>query len=1188
MKVLNIFAEMTMFLMWQVYRFMSDTYNFLMTMANLEFKSDIIDGIINTLYLGIGIFMLFRIAVNMLQYLVDPDKLTDKSVGGGKIAVRVIISIVLFLTLNSFIFPIFDDIQVALLGNSEKSGGLLYRVLDKATKGNDSTVKFTYSDNSNNKASLLNSVFNIIVPEVKADDLPVCFSGVDFSNYGYIESKLAKPELSRYDSSSIVTTTLSYIKGISGCKVDEKTTRNFFNRKDFYNFSYFDNQDAGTNYQKYADKMKELDGNYPPYFLYVKSKYASQLKVEDYSYVKNWNKVSRECNDSNDTNCHSVKFTVISDASKDGEIDEVIINVTRSNLLDDQHNFNELSKIGFSYADSSLSSQSINFFENARVDIEIKYYSGDIYGKQCYYVYIGDNSNTSDDSSYKPALTYIKVKFHWMHTEVGSGDYVHISFENETNEVTLNGTSVSANSGYTATVKTIDEKIKEINELYAADDITKKNKLDIAEKIKKLLKSKGYDSKIFATSADFSQNFGETIVLYDKEIDEYTADIYLNHNNEDEITDDLLEYNQCPDLIRTGGDLECKKVSDYDYYNSNSAPIYACRIGDNDTIKFSGQKNDDENQKVPRFTCGSLTFNDLLSCISAENNGFVKDISEDSAFSIFNEKNLKKINDSRIDRIKNDDEIQNLLKSLDAVVSDDDFVDETGKLESEWHDAFDEWNSSRTGGVKANDIFAGILLSAFVEVYETNDEVDYCLKSENILRGSYSDKKCMSVLIDADDDDKIYVSAFIGMIVGIIVVALLVTLCVDIVVRHAKLILLKIMSPIAVMSFINPKDKIFPQWMKMFLATFADLFIKVLAISLIPILLTIFGIGDRPFMVRIFIVLGILTFAKAAPSFISKMFGISDMAGSFKDAGNMLKTAAFTAAGAGLAVGAAGIGVGRNVMAAKAGGLGAKGMLAAGLRGTAGIFGAGLRGAGGGMKGNVMAGAKGAWATAGSRSALYQQGVGAGAQMIGGIGLLNYADHVDRKNAELENQNKELEEFNKHKKNMEDAADSSSFMKTIRDNMSTGKINMTDDQYKAIREKYMNRAMEGGDLSRGDLNRIMSDASASGGRILTDEQLANIGLLSSADASGVSRVKEDGGLKAALNNELTMAVNDVKGSKLLGSMIGGNDLSSFTKLKDFSKDTKAKQESNKVAISATHNDRYTAADKARKAKNGGK
>ena len=158
-------------------------------------------------------------------------------------------------------------------------------------------------------------------------------------------------------------------------------------------------------------------------------------------------------------------------------------------------------------------------------------------------------------------------------------------------------------------------------------------------------------------------------------------------------------------------------------------------------------------------------------------------------------------------------------------------------------------------------------------------------------------------------------------------------------------------------------------------------------------------------MVRIFIALGILTFAKAAPSFISKMFGISDMAGSFKDAGNMLKTAAFTAAGAGLAVGAAGIGVGRNVMAAKAGGLGAKGVLAAGLRGTAGIFGAGLRGAGGGMKGNVMAGAKGTWAAGSARNDLYRQGIGVGAQMKAGFlgGML-----VGKKDKEVEDAYEDL------------------------------------------------------------------------------------------------------------------------------------------------------------------------------------
>lgn len=109
-----------------------------------------------------------------------------------------------------------------------------------------------------------------------------------------------------------------------------------------------------------------------------------------------------------------------------------------------------------------------------------------------------------------------------------------------------------------------------------------------------------------------------------------------------------------------------------------------------------------------------------------------------------------------------------------------------------------------------------------------------------------------------------------------------------------------------------------------------------------------------------------------------------------------------------------------------------------------------------------------------------------------------------------------------------------------------------------------------------------------GNRILEDSKLVDIGLAGIDSGHFESKVEKDGGLSAALNNELTMAANDVKGSKLLGSMIGDNDLSSFTKLKDFSKDTKAKQETNNVTIAATHDDRYRAADKVRKAKNGGR
>ena len=75
-----------------------------------------IQSIQNTLYTLVAVFMAFRIAISLLTYLIDPDKMEDKSVGGIKLISKIAISLILLLTMNSFIFPLFNKVQEALLG----------------------------------------------------------------------------------------------------------------------------------------------------------------------------------------------------------------------------------------------------------------------------------------------------------------------------------------------------------------------------------------------------------------------------------------------------------------------------------------------------------------------------------------------------------------------------------------------------------------------------------------------------------------------------------------------------------------------------------------------------------------------------------------------------------------------------------------------------------------------------------------------------------------------------------------------------------------------------------------------------------------------------------------------------------------------------------------------------------------
>lgn len=64
------------------------------------YSEDIVQGLGQRIGLILGIFMLFRLAVSLVTYLISPDKLNDNAKGGGKMLVNIIISLVLLATVN--------------------------------------------------------------------------------------------------------------------------------------------------------------------------------------------------------------------------------------------------------------------------------------------------------------------------------------------------------------------------------------------------------------------------------------------------------------------------------------------------------------------------------------------------------------------------------------------------------------------------------------------------------------------------------------------------------------------------------------------------------------------------------------------------------------------------------------------------------------------------------------------------------------------------------------------------------------------------------------------------------------------------------------------------------------------------------------------------------------------------------
>ena len=165
-----------------------------------------------------------------------------------------------------------------------------------------------------------------------------------------------------------------------------------------------------------------------------------------------------------------------------------------------------------------------------------------------------------------------------------------------------------------------------------------------------------------------------------------------------------------------------------------------------------------------------------------------------------------------------------------------------------------------------------------------------CFQYENSVQGA------VAHLNDpADGNNNSYKYDYmplIGFVVAIVMTLILLGYCVDIAVRVFKLIILQLIAPIPIISYVDPKaskDGAFNKWIKMVISVWADLFIKLGIIYFIMLViselftsgailnLTNNLFGDSYFrgsLVTLALIVGLLFFAKDAPKFICDAMGI--------------------------------------------------------------------------------------------------------------------------------------------------------------------------------------------------------------------------------------------------------------------------------------------------------------------------
>lgn len=121
----------------------------------------------------------------------------------------------------------------------------------------------------------------------------------------------------------------------------------------------------------------------------------------------------------------------------------------------------------------------------------------------------------------------------------------------------------------------------------------------------------------------------------------------------------------------------------------------------------------------------------------------------------------------------------------------------------------------------------------------------------------------------------------VSTVAGIFTAWIFLTFCIDIAIRTVKLGFLQLISPIPIISYIDPsssKNGMFNKWLKEVGKTYADLFIRLgavyFAITLIAALMQNSDLGTTNFLARVFIILGILIFANQIPKLIGDLLGV--------------------------------------------------------------------------------------------------------------------------------------------------------------------------------------------------------------------------------------------------------------------------------------------------------------------------
>lgn len=177
----------------------------------------------------------------------------------------------------------------------------------------------------------------------------------------------------------------------------------------------------------------------------------------------------------------------------------------------------------------------------------------------------------------------------------------------------------------------------------------------------------------------------------------------------------------------------------------------------------------------------------------------------------------------------------------------------------------------------------------------------------------------LAEMVNINCDSRYLFSYFpvVSTVCGVLLLLVFATTCLDVAIRALKLAILRLISPIAIISYIDPKSAekgAFSNWVKLLISTYLDLFLRLAIIYFVMfIVMEIIhgglelplGNGVIGLLSTVVIIIGLFYFARQAPKFITDALGIKSL-GMGVGLSGLLGAAGALMGGAGLSGAAAG------------------------------------------------------------------------------------------------------------------------------------------------------------------------------------------------------------------------------------------------------------------------------------------